>query len=143
MHIEDYRESNSEEFDFDEFLDDPEVRAAMEDAEERLAITEALRNSRKHAGLSQKHVATLMGTTQSAISDFERGETDPQLSTLQRYARATGARVRVLVDHPGSNVTTVASPYVSVSKNVASASEANDAPPKLKVVPSYRINRVS
>lgn len=110
MLIDDYRESNSHEFDFAEIVDDPEIRAAVEDAEERLAITEALRESRKQSGLSQKHVAAEMGTTQSAVSDFERGETDPQLSTIQRYARATGARVRVLIDRPDSNVTTVASP---------------------------------
>lgn len=110
MRIDDYRESNSREFDFDELVDDPEIRAAMDDAEERLAITDALRASRTKSGLSQKHVAAEMGTTQSAVSDFERGETDPHLSTIQRYARATGARVRVLIDRPDSNVTTVASP---------------------------------
>jgi transcriptional regulator with XRE-family HTH domain len=32
-----------------------------------------------------------MGTTQSAVSELERAEADPRLSTLQRYARSVGA----------------------------------------------------
>lgn len=145
MNIDNYSEhraADSEEFDFDELLDDPEVRAAMSEAEERLAVTESLRDGRKQSGLSQKQVAAAMGTTQSAVSDFERGETDPQLSTIQRYARATGARVRVLVDQPGSNVTRVASSYVSVSKTVASPAPSGRRP-ALRVVPSYQDIQVS
>ena len=141
MRIDDYRESNSQEFDFDELVDDPEIRAAMGDAEERLAITEALRASRTQSGLSQKYVAAEMRTTQSAVSDFERGETDPQLSTIQRYARATGAKVRILIDRPG-NVTSMVPPYASVSKKV-SAPEASGQRPQLKLLPSYRNIRVS
>jgi len=146
MNIDDYSEhraGDSEEFDFDELLDDPEVHAAMSEAEERLAVTETLRDGRKQSGLSQKQVAAAMGTTQSAVSDFERGETDPQLSTIQRYARATGARVRILVDQPGSNVTRVASPYVSVSKTVAAPSASSGRRPALRVAPSYQDIQVS
>lgn len=43
-----------------------------------------------------------METTQSAVSDLERGTADPQLSTLQRYARAVGARVVVRASLPCS-----------------------------------------
>jgi transcriptional regulator with XRE-family HTH domain len=34
-----------------------------------------------------------MRTTQSAISELEKGNTDPRISTLQRYARAVGAHI--------------------------------------------------
>ena len=90
-----HRETNSVELDFDELVKDPDIRDAASDAEARLALADALRAARRAAGLTQKDVAEAMGTTQSAISDLERGDTDPQLSTLQRYARATGARLDV------------------------------------------------
>lgn len=54
----------------------------------------ALRLARR---ISQREVAARMGTAQSAVSDLERGLTDPQWSTVQRYAAAVGARVRVEV----------------------------------------------
>ncbi|MGV9976589.1 helix-turn-helix domain-containing protein [Micromonospora wenchangensis] len=47
--------------------------------------------------MSQRRVALLMNTQQSAISDLEKGLTDPRLSTLQRYARALGCRLEVEV----------------------------------------------
>ncbi|MEH0148090.1 helix-turn-helix transcriptional regulator [Corynebacterium sp. Q4381] len=90
-----HRETNSVVLDFDELVKDPDIRDAASDAEARLALADALRAARRAAGLTQKDVAEAMGTTQSAISDLERGDTDPQLSTLQRYARATGARLDV------------------------------------------------
>lgn len=45
---------------------------------------------RKQAGLTQEQAAILMGTQKSNISRLEHGETNPQLSTLQKYARACG-----------------------------------------------------
>lgn len=90
-----HRDTNSVMLDFDELVKDPDIRDAASDAEARLTLADALRAARRAAGLTQKDVAEAMGTTQSAISDLERGDTDPQLSTLQRYARATGARLDI------------------------------------------------
>ncbi len=45
---------------------------------------------RVEKGLSQKFVAAQMGTTQPALARLERGEIDPRLSTLERYAAALG-----------------------------------------------------
>jgi DNA-binding XRE family transcriptional regulator len=88
--------------DFDAFGADPELARAIQDAEHRSALRATLIAQRKAAGLKQKDVAVAMQTTQSAVSDFERGGTDPQLSTLQRYARAVGARVvvRACIESP-------------------------------------------
>jgi transcriptional regulator with XRE-family HTH domain len=47
-------------------------------------------------GLSQKIVAALMGTTQPALARLERGEIDPKLSTLERYADALGLSIAVI-----------------------------------------------
>ena len=46
--------------------------------------------------LSQKMVAALMGTTQPALARLERGEIDPKLSTLERYAEALGRSIAVI-----------------------------------------------
>jgi len=97
--------SNSEpEDEFEEYLQesltDPGFRAAYEDAEERMRVLTCLVKLRKAFKLTQVEVARRMQTTQSSVSEFESGATDPMLSTLQRYARAVTARVRVRVEMP-------------------------------------------
>jgi transcriptional regulator with XRE-family HTH domain len=85
--------------DLDDFLDeelrDPEFRGAYEDAMARSALLRALVSRRGECQLNQAGVAALMGTTQSAVSDLERGATDPRLSTLQRFARAVRCQLRL------------------------------------------------
>jgi DNA-binding XRE family transcriptional regulator len=88
--------------DFEEFGRDPALAEAIADAQARSGLRATLVAQRKACGLTQKDVATAMETTQSAVSDFERGSTDPHLSTLQRYARAVGARVVVRASLPSS-----------------------------------------
>jgi DNA-binding XRE family transcriptional regulator len=74
---------------------DPVFADAYEDAEARAALLRSLVEQRKARGLSQSQVAERMGTTQSAVSDLESGGSDPRLSTLQRYARAVNAAIRL------------------------------------------------
>lgn len=88
--------------DFDELANEPGFADALADAEDRAALRLTLIRARKASGLTQKDVARAMETTQSAVSDFERGGTDPHLSTLQRYARAVGARLVVRTHLPGA-----------------------------------------
>jgi transcriptional regulator with XRE-family HTH domain len=87
--------------DLDSFLDeelrDPEFRGAYEDAMARSALLHALVRRRGECRLSQADVASRMGTTQSAVSDLERGAADPRLSTLQRFARAINCELHVLL----------------------------------------------
>ena len=91
--------------DFEEFGRDPVLADAIADAQARSALRATLVAQRKTSGLTQKDISTAMETTQSAVSDFERGSTDPHLSTLQRYARAVGARVVVRATLPSSSTT--------------------------------------
>lgn len=88
-----------QDVDFDELLEDPAVAAAADDAAVRYDLLKELVRTRSSAGMSQKEVASLMETTQSAVSEFESGRTDPHLSTIQRYARAVGARVTVSLEN--------------------------------------------
>lgn len=113
----------SDRDDLDEFLDEelqnPEFAAALEDAEERSRLLLELSALRKRAALTQGYVADYMGTSQSAISELERAGTDPRLSTLQRYARAVGARVTFSV---GAVVPTVSQFSFTIHRDVEGAS---------------------
>jgi transcriptional regulator with XRE-family HTH domain len=70
---------------------------AMVDAalKERRLLRE-LAARRVEMGLSQKVVSALMGTTQPVLARLERGEIDPKLSTLERYAAALGQTIAVI-----------------------------------------------
>lgn len=74
---------------------DPEVIAATEDVDAVLELIDELVAIRKQANLRQEDVAAKMQTFQPSISDFERLGADPHISTIQRYARAVGARLRL------------------------------------------------
>ncbi len=76
---------------------DPAFRAAFEDAEDLHHTLDSLVALRKALGLSQKAVAERMGVRQPTVSGFETEGSDPRVSTLQRYARAVDARLRLIV----------------------------------------------
>lgn len=79
---------------------DPAFRAAYEDAEERHSILDRLIGLRRLRRLSQSAVAARMGVRQPTVSGFETEDSDPRLSTLQRYARAVEARLRLVLTIP-------------------------------------------
>lgn len=54
-----------------------------------------VRRARMLAGLSQQELASRIGTTQSAVSRWERGHDEPRLSTLTSIARACGLRLAI------------------------------------------------
>lgn len=70
---------------------DPELRAAQEDAAGYERLIDSLVTQRRALKLTQTEVAFRMKTAQSAVSDLERLGGDARYSTLQRYARAVGA----------------------------------------------------
>ncbi|MEU2000939.1 helix-turn-helix domain-containing protein [Rhodococcus sp. NPDC019627] len=59
----------------------------------RRALLDELVATRLEHGLTQTDIAAQMGTSQSAIARLERGDIDPRLSTLERYAAAVGRTV--------------------------------------------------
>ena len=73
---------------------DEQTTAALEDAEEHIRLIEKLIAARDARGLRQQDIAERMGTTQSRVSNIERIGGDPRISTVQRYGRAVGLRVR-------------------------------------------------
>lgn len=72
--------------------EDPRVGAAVQDARAAERLIDTLVEMRRHQAITQVQMAERMETTQSAVSKFERAGGDPRLSTIQRYARAIGAR---------------------------------------------------
>jgi len=60
-----------------------------------------LAQHRRDLGLSQEEVARRMGVAQPTVSEFERYDNDPKLSTIRRYAHAVGLLIEhaVRVDH--------------------------------------------
>jgi predicted NBD/HSP70 family sugar kinase/transcriptional regulator with XRE-family HTH domain len=76
-------------------LGEPAARFAYDAVVARIDFIEQCRSLRKRLKLSQKQVADLMGTTQSAVSDLEGSRVEPQLQTLQRYALALGGRLEL------------------------------------------------
>ncbi|CCV14445.1 helix-turn-helix transcriptional regulator [Mesorhizobium sp. STM 4661] len=78
-----------------DWFKDPEFVAEYEALEEEFAIAEALIRARGEADMTQEEVATAMGTTQAVIARLESGRNMPSTRTLQRFAKATGSKLRI------------------------------------------------
>lgn len=78
-----------------DWFKDPEFVAEYEALEEEFAIAEALIRARGEADMTQEEVAAAMGTTQAVIARLESGRNMPSTRTLQRFAKATGSRLRI------------------------------------------------
>lgn len=83
-----------------QLMEDPAFRAEYEKADTEYALIEALIRARTKARLSQAELARRIGTTQSAIARLEGGNVSPTLTTLKRYAEATGARLQIEIVSP-------------------------------------------
>jgi phage-related protein/DNA-binding XRE family transcriptional regulator len=73
----------------------PQFKRAYDALEEEFALAAALIDARGQAGLSQEDVAARMKTSQQTVSRLEGGRANPSIKTLQRYADATGTRLKI------------------------------------------------
>ena len=80
-------------------MNDPEFQKEYEKADAEFALVEALVRARTDAKMSQADVAKRIGTTQSAIARLEGGKVSPSISTLRRYAEATGSKLQINLIH--------------------------------------------
>jgi transcriptional regulator with XRE-family HTH domain len=80
------------------WLKEPGFKEGYDALADEYAIAGALIEARKRAKLSQAQVAKKMGTSQSTIARLESGSAKPSFSTLERFAKATGMRVRVVFE---------------------------------------------
>jgi transcriptional regulator with XRE-family HTH domain len=73
-------------------------KEGYEALEDEFALASQLIEARSRAGMTQAEVAERMGTSQSTVARLESGTAKPSLSTLKRFADATGARVRITLE---------------------------------------------
>ncbi len=77
------------------WMKDSKYRREYEALEEEFSLVNALIEARARAGLTQEEVARRMKTTQAVIARLEGGGSKPSTRTLERYAEATGSRLRI------------------------------------------------
>ena len=75
--------------------EDPAYKKVYDELEEEFALAAAIAEARGRAGLTQEQVAERMHTTQSNIARLEAGRTTPSTRTLERFAQAVGARLKI------------------------------------------------
>jgi ribosome-binding protein aMBF1 (putative translation factor) len=78
-----------------DWMKDPDYRREYEALDEEFSLTAAMIEARIRAGMTQSQVARRMKTTQAAIARLESKSGRPSTRTLQRYAKATGSRLRI------------------------------------------------
>ncbi len=78
-----------------EWMKRPAYRREYEALEEEFSLTAALIEARARAGLTQQEVAKRMKTTQAVIARLEGGGSMPSTRTLEKYAKATGSRLKI------------------------------------------------
>lgn len=83
------------------WLNKPGYKDAYNALEEEFSLTAALIEARSRAGLTQEEVAKLMKTTQAVIARLEGGGSMPSTRTLERYAKATGSKLRIVFELGG------------------------------------------
>ena len=80
---------------FAEWRKDPAYKKDYDALEEEFALADAFIRARARADLTQEQVAERMATTQAVIARLESGRVKPTTRTLERFARATGTRLRI------------------------------------------------
>ena len=80
---------------------DPAYVRAFDALAEEFALASALIETRGRAGLTQEQLARRMKTTQAVIARLESGRIKPSTRTLERFAKATGMRLRISFE-PGA-----------------------------------------
>lgn len=73
----------------------PGVRAAYDELRDEFDLADALIRARLRAGLTQSAVAERMHTSQAAVARLESGRQSPSYRSLQKYAEAIGARLKI------------------------------------------------
>jgi len=73
----------------------PGYAKAYAELEGEFQLASQLISARARAGLTQEQLAVRMKTTRTVISRLESGRMKPSTRTLERYARATGHKLKI------------------------------------------------
>jgi transcriptional regulator with XRE-family HTH domain len=63
-----------------------------------------IREARRRANLTQEELAERLGTTQSAVARWEKGDVSPRLDTFEKVAAACGLALRLVPTRRRSGV---------------------------------------
>ena len=74
---------------------DPEYKHEYDALETEYALAHAMIRARTSADLTQSQLAERMHTTQAVVARLESGRVKPSTRTLERFAQATGRRLRI------------------------------------------------
>jgi len=77
------------------WMKNPKYRSEYEALGEEFQLAQTLIAARMHAGLSQTQLARRMRTSQSYVARIESGQVKPSTDALERFAQATGFRLRI------------------------------------------------
>lgn len=77
------------------WMSDPAYQAAYDALEEEFALVSSVIEARTRAKLTQEQLAKKMGTTQAVVARLESGRSMPSTRTLERFAKATGTKLRI------------------------------------------------
>ena len=76
-------------------MKNPKYSREYEALKEEFSLSAALIEARASAGLTQEQVAQRMKTTQGVVARLEGGGSMPSTRTLEKYAKATGTRLKI------------------------------------------------
>lgn len=62
---------------------------------DEFSLAAAMIEARSRAGLTQAEVAKRMKTTQAVVARLEGGGSKPSTRTLEKFAKATGSRLKI------------------------------------------------
>ncbi|MEK7626936.1 MAG: helix-turn-helix transcriptional regulator [Patescibacteria group bacterium] len=78
-------------------LKDEKVKKAYNELGPQFEIIRMVMEKRIKKGITQKELAQMIGTKQSAISRFESGEYNPTILFLDKLVDALGAKIKISV----------------------------------------------
>jgi ribosome-binding protein aMBF1 (putative translation factor) len=104
-----------------------ECREAHEALAPEFAVARAVIHARVTAGLTQEQLAKRMATTQSVVARLESGRTRPSTETLERFAAATGTRLRITFE-PEATRQQASAPRCAFWALVSSAGRCKSTP---------------
>lgn len=97
----------------------PERNASLEAERVNAEVAQTIYELRKEAGLTQKELADLIGTTQSVISRLEDADYEGHsLSMLNKIARSLNQRLKVLMTVNDPEVDTIRYVFREVMRNL-------------------------
>ena len=80
------------------YKEDPELQEMVRESALNAQVSQIIYNARKQAGLTQKQLADLVGTTQSVIARLEDADYEGHsLSMLARIAAALNQKVEIKI----------------------------------------------